>query len=125
MNLRKTALLVMIGMATTAAPFAFAADGDGMATFRKEVQTMANKDGMVAKKDFMAMMEKKWNAMDKGDKVADIYTAAARLRAMGAGEGSPFEGQRRACPALLQDARQHLAILGQLPLEDADLVDGD
>ena len=29
---------------------------------------MANKDGMITKKDFMAMMEKKWNAMDKGNK---------------------------------------------------------
>jgi len=76
MNLRKTALLVMLGMTTTAAPFALAADGDGMATFRKEVQTMADKDGMVFKKNFMAMMEKKWDAMDKGGKgmlsMADI-----------------------------------------------------
>jgi hypothetical protein len=68
MNLKKTVMLVTLGMATLASPFAFAADGDGMVTFRKEMQTMANKDGMVSKKDFMAMMEKKWNAMDKGNK---------------------------------------------------------
>ena len=75
MNLRKTALLVTLGMATLAAPLAFAADGDGMGTFRKEMTTMANKDGMVSKKDFMAMMEKKWDAMDKGKgmlPVADV-----------------------------------------------------
>ena len=68
MNLRKTAMLVTLGVAALSAPLAFAADGDGMTAFRKEVQTMANKDGMVSKKDFMAMMEKKWDAMDKAGK---------------------------------------------------------
>ena len=68
MKLKNTALMIALGLATMATPLAFAADGDGMATFRKEMQTMANKDGMISKKDFMAMMEKKWNAMDKGNK---------------------------------------------------------
>lgn len=76
MNLKKTALLVTLGLATLSAPLAFAADGDGMATFRREVQTMANKDGMVTKKDFLAMMEKKFDAMDSARKgmlsVADV-----------------------------------------------------
>ncbi len=76
MNLKKMVMLATVAMTTVAAPIAFAADGDGMVTFRKEMQTMANKDGMVSKKDFMAMMEKKWNAMDKGNKgmlsMADI-----------------------------------------------------
>ena len=67
MNLKKTAMLVTLGMAALSAPLAFAADGDGMQSFRKEMQTMADKDGMISKKDFMAMMEKKWNAMDKGN----------------------------------------------------------
>lgn len=68
MNLRKAAMLVTLGMATMATPLAFAADGDGMQSLRNEVQTMASKDGMVTKKEFMAMMEKKWNAMDKTGK---------------------------------------------------------
>ena len=68
MNLKKTAMLVVMGMSALAAPIAFGADGDGMQSFQREVKTMANKDGMVSKKDFMAMMEKKWNAMDKGNK---------------------------------------------------------
>lgn len=67
MNVKTVAMLVSLGMATLATPFAFAADGDGMVTFRKEVQTMA-KDGMISKREFMAMMEKKWDAMDKGGK---------------------------------------------------------
>jgi len=53
-----------------------AADGDAMQSFQREVQTMANKEGMVSKKDFLAMMEKKFDAMDKGKKgmlsVADV-----------------------------------------------------
>jgi len=68
MSFGKTVLLVALGVTTMAAPLAFAADGDAMQSFSREVQTMANKDGMITKKDFMAMMEKKWNAMDKGNK---------------------------------------------------------
>jgi hypothetical protein len=67
--IRKTvAMLMFLGMAGLAAPVALAADGDGMVTFRKEVQSMAHPDGMVRKSEFLAMMEKKWNAMDKGNK---------------------------------------------------------
>ena len=68
MRFGKTLLLLALGMASVSAPLAFAADGDAMQSFRTEVQTMANKDGMITKKEFMAMMEKKWNAMDKGNK---------------------------------------------------------
>ena len=68
MSIRKAALLAALGAAVITAPLAYAADGDGMQSFRREMQTMADKDGMISKKDFMAMMEKKWNAMDKGSK---------------------------------------------------------
>jgi hypothetical protein len=61
------ALGTMLSFAALSAPV-FAADGDAMQSFMKEVSTMANKDGMVSKKDFMAMMEKKFDAMDKGKK---------------------------------------------------------
>ena len=76
MNVKKIAMLVVMGLSALAAPIAFGADGDGMQSFQKQVAAMANKDGMVTKKDFMAMMEKKWDAMDKGKKgmlsMADI-----------------------------------------------------
>ena len=68
MRFGKTLLLLALGMASVSAPLAFAADGDAMQSFRTEVQTMANKDGMITKKEFMAMIEKKWNAMDKSNK---------------------------------------------------------
>ena len=56
----------MLGIAALSAP-AFAADGDMMAT-RAEMMKTANKDGMITKKDFMMMMEKKFDEMDKGKK---------------------------------------------------------
>ncbi len=67
-NLIKTiAMGSMFGLAALSTPV-FAADGDGMQSFAREVKAMANKDGMVMKKDFMAMMEKKFDAMDKAKK---------------------------------------------------------
>jgi hypothetical protein len=69
------ALGTMLSIAALSTPV-LAADGDGMQSFRREVTTMANKDGMITKKDFLAMMEKKFDAMDTGKKgmlsVSDI-----------------------------------------------------
>jgi hypothetical protein len=56
----------LLGIAALSSPV-FAADGDAMAT-RAEIMKMANKDGMISKKDFMAMMEKKFDEMDKSKK---------------------------------------------------------
>ena len=68
MEIRKMVAAVTLALASLSAPLAFAADGDAMQSFQREVQSMANKDGMISKKAFMAMMEKKWNAMDKAGK---------------------------------------------------------
>jgi hypothetical protein len=69
MDIRKTAMLLTLGAATFAAPFAtqfaFAADGDGWAELRINLQQMADKEGMVTKKEFLDMMAKKFDAMDK------------------------------------------------------------
>src|SRR5437763_8908721 len=71
MQLSKTikalAFTTMLSIGALSMP-TLAADGDAMQSFQREVQTMANKDGMVTKKDFLAMMEKKFDAMDKGKK---------------------------------------------------------
>ena len=56
----------LLGIAALSLPV-FAADGDAMAT-RAEIMKMANKDGMISKKDFMTMMEKKFDEMDKSRK---------------------------------------------------------
>ena len=57
----------MLAIAALSAPVALA-DDTGLTPFSMEMKKMANKEGMISKKDFMAMMEKKWNAMDKGNK---------------------------------------------------------
>ena len=56
----------LLGIAALSSPV-LAADGDAMAT-RAEIMKMANKDGMISKKDFMTMMEEKFDEMDKARK---------------------------------------------------------
>lgn len=68
MNLRRTVMWVTLGMAL-ATPLAFAAASDeGKFDLMRDFKTMADKDGMVSKKDFMTMMEKKFDSMDKAKK---------------------------------------------------------
>ena len=68
MNLRKTAMLLTLGVAL-ASPVAYgAASDEGKFDLMRDFKTMANKAGMVSKKDFMAMMEKKFDSMDKQKK---------------------------------------------------------
>ena len=57
----------MLGIAALSAPVALA-DDTGLTPFSMEVKKMANKDGMITKKDFMTMMEKRFDAMDKQKK---------------------------------------------------------
>lgn len=76
MNLTRTATLLMLGVATLAAPLASqAATTTPMTslhpynveqTFIVEVDKMADKNGMVSKKDFMKMMSKRFDTMDTG-----------------------------------------------------------
>jgi hypothetical protein len=77
---RSLALGTMLSIAALSTPV-LAADGDGMQSFRSEVTTMANKDGMITKKDFLAMMEKKFDATDSGKKgmlsASDIMRSSA------------------------------------------------
>ena len=63
---RTLAVGALLGIAALSSPI-FAADGDAMAN-RAEIMKMANKDGMISKKNFMAMMEKKFDEMDKSKK---------------------------------------------------------
>lgn len=63
---RVVALGVLLGFAS-ASGSAFA-DDQGERWWVSESKKMANKDGMVTKKDFMKMMEKKFDEMDKGKK---------------------------------------------------------
>jgi hypothetical protein len=57
----------MLAIAALSAPVALA-DDTGLTPFSMEMKKMANKDGMISKKDFMAMMEKRFDMMDKSKK---------------------------------------------------------
>jgi len=54
----------MLSIAALAAPVALA-DDTGLDPFSTHLARMTDKDGMVSKKDFMAMMEKRFDMMDK------------------------------------------------------------
>ena len=68
MNVAQTAksisLAALLGWAVLSAPVF--ADDQGPRWWEPMITKMANKDGMVSKKDFMEMMGKKFDEMDKG-----------------------------------------------------------
>jgi hypothetical protein len=68
MNLKRTAKLmtfgVMLSIGALSAPLALA-DDTGLDPFTTHVARMIDKDGMMSKKNFMAMMEKRFDMMDK------------------------------------------------------------
>ncbi len=57
----------MLGIAALSAQVALA-DDTGLSPLSSDLKKMSNKDGMISKKDFMAMMEKRFDAMDKAKK---------------------------------------------------------
>ena len=61
----KLALLSFAGLVTATATPAFADDQKQYPSLFQETKMMANKDGMVSKQDYMKMMEKRFDAMDK------------------------------------------------------------
>jgi len=65
----------MLAIAALSAPVALA-DDTGLSPFSMHMKQMTDKEGMISKKDFMAMMEKRWDMMDKGKK-GRISTADA------------------------------------------------
>ena len=71
----------MLGIAALSAPVALAADTSdtGLTPFSVEMKKMSNKDGMITKKDFMAMMEKRFDAMDKARKGMISHADAMKI----------------------------------------------
>lgn len=70
MNLKRTvttlSLGALMGLAVLSTPAL--ADDQGPRWWEPMITKMANKDGMVTKKAFMEMMDKKFDDMDKGKK---------------------------------------------------------
>lgn len=68
----------MLGIAALSAQVALA-DDTGLSPFSQEMKKMTNKEGMITKKDFMAMMEKRFDAMDKARKGMISHADAMKI----------------------------------------------
>jgi hypothetical protein len=68
----------MLGIAALSAQVALA-DDTGLSPLSSDLRKMANKDGMISKKDFMEMMEKRFDAMDKAKKGMIHHTEATKI----------------------------------------------
>lgn len=66
MNVKHTARALSFGLLLGLAALSGSAFADGQTErwWEPEIKKMADKDGMVSKKDFMRMMEKKFDSMD-------------------------------------------------------------
>jgi hypothetical protein len=70
----------MLAIAALSTPVALADNTDtGLSPFSMEMKKMSNKEGMITKKDFMAMMEKRFDAMDKARKGMISHTDAIKI----------------------------------------------
>src|ERR1051325_9384145 len=68
----------MLAIAALSAPVALA-DDTGLTPFSMEMKKMANKDGMISKKDFMALMEKPFDMMNKSKRAVTPMNRAMKL----------------------------------------------
>ncbi len=74
-TMKALSFAAMLGIAALSAQVALA-DDTGLSPLTSDVKKMANKEGMITKKDFMAMMEKRFDMMDKAKK-GMIHTSDA------------------------------------------------
>ena len=70
MNIKHTARALALGtlLAFASLSGTALADDQGPRWRETQVKAMADKDGMVSKREFLRMMEKKFDEMDKGKK---------------------------------------------------------
>jgi carbohydrate-selective porin OprB len=74
-TMKALSFAAMLGIAALSAQVALA-DDTGLSPLSSDLKKMSNKEGMITKKDFMAMMEKRFDAMDKARK-GMIHTSDA------------------------------------------------
>jgi len=66
-TMKAMSFAAMLGIAALSASVALA-DDTGLSPLTSDLKKMSNKEGMITKKDFMAMMEKRFDMMDKSKK---------------------------------------------------------
>jgi carbohydrate-selective porin OprB len=77
-TMKAMSFAAMLGIAALSAQVALA-DDTGLSPLTTDLKKMSNKEGMITKKDFMAMMEKRFDAMDKGKKGMIHMTEATKI----------------------------------------------
>ncbi|HEX4524210.1 MAG TPA: hypothetical protein VH704_11880 [Casimicrobiaceae bacterium] len=77
-SMKALSFAAMLGIAALSAQVALA-DDTGLSPLSSDLRKMANKDGMISKKDFMEMMEKRFDAMDKAKKGMIHHTEATKI----------------------------------------------
>lgn len=75
-SMKAISFAAMLGIAALSAQVAVGQSDSGLGPLTSDVKKMANKEGMITKKDFMAMMEKRFDMMDKNKK-GMIHTSDA------------------------------------------------
>ena len=78
-TMKALSFAAMLGMAALSAQVALAEGDTNLSPLSSDLKKMANKDGMVSKKDFMAMMEKRFDMMDKDKKGMIHHTEATKI----------------------------------------------
>jgi len=77
-TMKAMSFAAMLGIAALSASVALA-DDTGLSPLTSDLKKMSNKEGMITKKDFMAMMEKRFDAMDKNKKGMIHMTEATKI----------------------------------------------
>jgi len=77
-TMKALSFAAMLGIAALSAQVALA-DDTGLSPLTSDLKKMSNKEGMITKKDFMAMMEKRFDAMDKAKKGMIHMTEATKI----------------------------------------------
>jgi carbohydrate-selective porin OprB len=77
-HIKALSFAAMLGIAALSAQVALA-DDTGLSPLTSDLKKMSNKEGMITKKDFMAMMEKRFDMMDKQKKGMIHMTEATKI----------------------------------------------
>ena len=78
-TMKAMSFAAMLGIAALSAQVALAEGDTGLSPLTSDLKKMSNKEGMITKKDFMAMMEKRFDMMDKAKKGMIHMTDAMKI----------------------------------------------
>lgn len=78
-SMKALSFAAMLGIAALSAQVAVGQSDTGLGPLTSDLKKMSNKEGMITKKDFMTMMEKRFDMMDKNKKGMIHMTEATKI----------------------------------------------